>query len=108
MKRNKPVTHQGQAQERETLKLDSWKIANVRETQYGVFLDLTLNGVTIYGAKVIDGVEGKYEDFIAMPSRKGKGADGSDRYFNIVYAPLSSEDTKAIIQEIEKALGFES
>ena len=103
MKHTTPVTHKEQ-KEREYIKVDSWKVSNGRDTQYGAFLDLTINGVTIYGVKVVDGKEGKYEDFLAMPSRKGKGPDGAERYFNIVYAPISPEDTKAIIAELERQL----
>lgn len=101
MKHTKPVTHKEQEQkEREYIKVDSWKVANGRDTQYGAFLDLTINGITIYGVKVVDGKEGQYEDFLAMPSRKGK----DEKYYNIVYAPISPEDTKAIIAELERQL----
>ena len=70
-----------------------------------MFLDLTINGVKIYGCKVIEGKEGKYDDFISFPQRKGTGRDGSERYFSIVWCPISPEDTKKIIAEVEKQLG---
>lgn len=101
MKHTKPVTHKEQEQkEREYVEVDSWKVANGRDTQYGAFLDLTINGITIYGVKVVDGKEGQYEDFLAMPSRKGK----DEKYYNIVYCPISPADTKLIIEELERQL----
>lgn len=103
MKHQKPVTHKDQ-KEREYIAIQSWSVTNCRDTQYGAFLDLTINGVTIYGVKVVDGKEGVYDDFLAMPSRKGKDAAGGDRYYNIVYAPISPDDTKTIIAEIERQL----
>ena len=99
----KPVTHKEQ-KPREYVTLSSWAVNNCRDTQYGVFLDLTINGVTIYGAKVIEGKEGQYDDFLAMPSRKGTDPSGKERYYNIVYCPISPDDTKAIIEEIERQL----
>lgn len=94
-----------QAAEREYVKVESFKVEEARDTQYGVFLDLTINGIKIYGCKVIEGKEGKYDDFISFPQRKGTGRDGSERYFSIVWAPISPEDTKKIIAEVEKQLG---
>lgn len=106
MKRQqKPITHKDQAPEREFVKVESFACENVRDTQYGVFLDLTLNGVKIFGCKIVEGQEGKYEDFVSMPSRKGTDRDGKERYWSIVYAPLSDEDTKKIVAECEKQLG---
>lgn len=105
----KPATtkqqKEAQQTEREYIKLDSFKVEEARDTQYGVFLDLTINGVKIYGCKVIEGKEGKYDDFISFPQRKGTGRDGSERYFSIVWCPISPEDTKKIIAEVEKQLG---
>lgn len=99
---------EAQQRERETMKLESFLVEEVRDTQYGTFLDLTLNGVKIYGCKVIEGKEGRYPDFISFPQRKGTGRDGTERYYSIVYAPLSDEDTKKIIEEVEKQLGVVS
>ena len=63
----------------------------------GVTFDLELNGVTIYGMRVIEGANG---DFISFPSRKG--TDG--KYYSIAFAPLKDEDVKDIIAEVESAL----
>lgn len=60
-----------------------------------VYFSLTLNGVEIHDCRV---VEGKNGDFIAMPSKKDKK---SDKYYSYVYANLSPEDSKAILEKVE-------
>lgn len=60
-----------------------------------VFFTLTLNGVSINNCRVVEGKDG---DFIGFPSRKG--SDG--KYYKHVYASISPEDTKAILDEVEK------
>lgn len=85
-------------QKRETIEVRSVEVSRVREVKGGtVFFTLTLNGVTIYDCRV---VEGKNGDFIAFPSEKG--SDGE--YYNKVWASLSDEDSAAIIAEVEKQL----
>ena len=85
-------------QERETIEVRSVEVTRVREVKGGtVFFTLTLNGVTIYDCRV---VEGKNGDFIAFPSEKG--SDG--KYYSKVWASLSDEDSAAIIAEVEKQL----
>lgn len=83
---------------KETINVREVEVSRVRQTQNGtVFFTLKLNGVTIYDCRV---VEGKNGDFVAFPS--DKGSDG--KYYLKVYAPLSEEDAKAIISEVEKQL----
>lgn len=77
--------------ERQTINYD-WMIRRVNEWQDTVFIDLVLNGVTIYGVKVAKTKDGK--EFLSMPSRKG--SDG--KYYNHVYAALSDQQTDEIIQ----------
>ena len=85
-------------QERETIEVRSVEVTRVREVKGGtVFFTLTLNGVSIYDCRV---VEGKNGDFIAFPSEKG--SDG--KYYSKVWASLSDEDSAAIIAEVEKQL----
>ena len=84
--------------ERETIEVRSVEVSRVREVKGGtVFFTLTLNGVTIYDCRV---VEGKNGDFVAFPSEKG--SDG--KYYSKVWASLSDEDSAAIIAEVEKQL----
>ena len=83
---------------RETVDVRSVEVSRVRETKNGtVFFTLTLNGVTIYDCRAM---EGKNGDFVAFPSEKG--SDG--KYYSKVYAALSEEDNDAIIAEVEKQL----
>lgn len=63
----------------------------------GVVFDMTINGVSIYNCRV---VEGKNGDFISFPARKG--SDGN--YYSHAYIKLTEDDTKQIISQVEKAL----
>lgn len=60
----------------------------------GVVFDMQVNGVSIYGCRVI---ESKNGDFISFPSYKG--SDG--KYYSHVWVKLSDEDTKAIVKQVE-------
>lgn len=62
-----------------------------------VYFDVKINGVTIYGCRV---VEGQKADFIGYPSQKGN--DG--KWYNIAYVPLADEDQKMIIDAVENML----
>lgn len=63
----------------------------------GVVFDAELNGISIYGLRVVEGSKG---DFISFPARQGK--DG--KYYNHVWVKLTDADTKEIISQIEKKL----
>lgn len=63
----------------------------------GVVFDMTINEVSIYNCRV---VEGKNGDFISFPARKG--SDGN--YYSHAYIKLTEDDTKKIIGLVEKAL----
>lgn len=94
----KKPTNQKKQETKETIDVRDVEVSRVRQTQNGtVFFTLKLNGVTIYDCRA---VEGKNGDFVAFPS--DKGSDG--KYYSKVYAPLSEEDTAAIIAEVEKQL----
>ena len=89
------------ANEREFLKLDSHEVLDVRviDTKNGdmVLFTLVINGVKIYSCRVATGKNG---DFISMPQTKG----GNGQYYNVVYAPLSDDDTKTILTEVQEAI----
>lgn len=92
----KPETKNNE--KRKTIEVRSVEVTRVRQITNGtVFFTLTLNGVTIYDCRA---VEGKNGDFVAFPSEKGE--DG--KYYSKAYAPLSDEDNAAIIAEVEKQL----
>jgi hypothetical protein len=71
-----------------------------KDTSAGTFLDITVNGITIYGCQRKQGVgpKGAY-DFISTPRKLGKAKDGSDKWYDIV--KLSKEVNADIIRELE-------
>ena len=73
------------------------KVVRANQVEDLVFFDVEINGVTIYGCKV---VEGKNGDFISFPSHKGK--DG--KYYNHAYIKLTDEQAKDIISQVENML----
>lgn len=73
------------------------KVTRANQVNDTVFFDLELNGVSIYGLKVVEGSKG---DFISWPSHKGK--DG--KYYNYAWCKLSDEQQKEIIHQVEKML----
>lgn len=80
------------------IKVTQADVDHVRAVEFDgkvqVFFSLTLNGVSINNCRV---VEGKAGDFIGFPSRKGN--DG--KYYKHVYANISPEDSKAILDKVE-------
>ena len=73
------------------------KVVRANQVEDLVFFDVEINGVTIYGCKV---VEGKNGDFISFPSHKGK--DG--KYYNHAYIKLTDEQAKDIISQVENMI----
>lgn len=73
------------------------KVTRANQVNDTVFFDMEVNGVSIYGCKVVEGSKG---DFISFPSHKGK--DG--KYYNHAWIKLSDDDTKEIISQVEAAL----
>lgn len=73
------------------------KVTRANQVQDTVYFDVVINGVTIYGCKVI---EGKNGDFISFPSHKGK----DDKYYNYCYIKLSDEQTVDIVKQVEEML----
>lgn len=62
-----------------------------------VVCDLEINGVNIYGCRVVESQKG---DFIGFPQYKGK--DGN--YYSHAYIRLSDDETAAVIRDIEGML----
>lgn len=73
------------------------KVTRANQVKDTVFFDMEVNGVTIYGCKVVEGSKG---DFISFPSHKGK--DG--KYYNHAWVKLTDEQSKEIIAQVEEAL----
>lgn len=94
----KPNNESSTKGNKETLKIDSFSILRVHQFDNGgVSFDMTVNGISIYGCRV---VETKNGDFIALPQRKGN--DG--KYYSIVWARFSEDDQRDILAEVEKQL----
>lgn len=86
-----------ETKEREYCKVTEFSIQRVTQYKDTIYCDLKINGIFINGCRVVEGKDG---DFIAFPSYKGK----DDKYHNYVYVSLSKEDSKAILDEVEKEL----
>lgn len=96
MKLDNKNTQKPDNSQKDSLKIDTFKVMKVRLLPSGsVTFDMELNGITIYGCFVNTSKDG--HDFISLPQRKG--TDG--KFYSIVYARFSDEDTKAIIEEVE-------
>lgn len=83
--------------EREYTKIIEFEVKRVHAANKVVFFDAVINGITIYGCKVI---EGKNGDFIAFPSNLGQ--DG--KYYSVVYINLSPEDAKKLLKAVQDKL----
>ena len=96
---NKPNTEsKAKSKKGENLKIDSFSVNRVHQFDNGgVVFDMTVNGISIYGCRVVETNDG---DFIGLPQRKGN--DG--KYYSIVWAKFCETDTKDILAEVEKQL----
>lgn len=89
--------------ENETVKLTSHAVERVRviEGKNGkndlIFFTAIINGVSINNCRVMSGKKG---DFIAFPEEKGKNGE----YYKIVYIPLSDDDQKTILKDVQDAI----
>lgn len=81
------------------LKIDNYcvKKAITVGKNAAVLADVEINGITIYGMRV---VEGKNGDFLSFPSTKGK--DG--KYYSVCWAKLSEKNQADILKAIEDKL----
>lgn len=96
MKVNKKVTKETKNDYITVTQADVDRVRAVEfEGRVQVFFTLTLNGVSINNCRVVGGKDG---DFIGFPSRKSN--DG--KYYKHVYANISPEDSKAILDKVEK------
>lgn len=83
----------------ETLKITDCEIVRAVNNDYGVFFDMKLNGIKINGCSLQQTKdEGKV--FVAFPSKQGK----DKKYYPVVSAYISDDDTQKIIDMIDKKL----
>lgn len=73
------------------------KVIRANQVQDTVYFDVTINGVTIYGCRVVESSKG---DFVSFPSHKGK--DG--KFYNHAWVKLSDDDTAGIVKQVEEML----
>ena len=85
-----------QKPETPTLKVADFMVRRARAIDNGIVMaDLEINGITIYGMKVLANKK-TGEAFLAFPQQKGK--DG--KYYSIVYAKLSDTDQEEMIRSL--------
>ena len=100
MQSKKTAEKKAEEKERTYLDLQSFEVLRAREGQAGrVWVDLKLNGISIYGFQVVPHKDGSGE-WLSWPSYKG--SDG--KYYNNAFAFFRSEDEKALLQAIQDKL----
>lgn len=73
------------------------KVLRAKEWQDVFFIDLEVNGVSIYGCRFLKNKNDKW--FVAFPARK----DG-DKYWHHVFVALSDKDIDTIDKQIDDLL----
>lgn len=76
------------------IKIEELKILRVKDFDNFTAFDFEINGIRIYGARIIEGRNG---DFIAFPANKGK--DGN--FYNHVWFKMDDETQKKIIEAVD-------
>lgn len=83
-------------EEQPVLIVSSYSVKRARTIQGGIVMaDVEINGITIYGMKILAN-KSTGEAFLAWPSSKGK--DG--KYYSVAYARISDGDQEMIITKI--------
>lgn len=74
------------------------EVKRVKQFDNGnVICDLVINGVSVYGCRVVEGRKG---DFIGFPQYKGS----DNNYYSHAYFKFSEEEQKNVIKTIEGML----
>lgn len=84
----------------EPIQISSMSIIRVKPYADVYFFDMILNGITIYGCKLVEGDNGW---FISFPSKRPAKKGG--KWYNYCWAPLSEDDTAEIIAAVLEACG---
>lgn len=95
MATKKNSTKKNSTKKIDPIKVSSFSVTRVKPYDDMYFFDLTLNGVRIYGCKLIEGESGW---FIGFPSKKPTKKNG--KWYNHVWAPLSEDDVTEIIAAV--------
>lgn len=78
----------------EVIKVTSWNVENVRALDWGIVFDLTVNGVKIYGCRLVEHGD---DIFIGFPSYKGNNG----KYYNHCYCRFGGKDEANIIGAVK-------
>lgn len=70
------------------------KVTRAHAYKDQLFFDMVVNGVSIYGCRLVDGKKGV---FVSFPSRKG--TDG--KYYSYAYIDLAEDEVKEIAEQID-------
>ena len=92
--RKKNMEKQKEKKEPEFIKVDSLVVTRVKRGQDWEIFDMQLNGVNIYGCRIVDGKNGS---FVSFPSRRG--TDG--KYYSHAFAMLDDDAVKSICDQID-------
>jgi hypothetical protein len=92
-------TEKKEEKEIKYLELTSLDINRAVNNDYGVFFDMTLNGIKINGCSLKERKDNK-KIFVAFPQRHGN--DG--KYYPIVSAYLDDDTTELIVNAVENTI----
>lgn len=88
---------ENQTKEREYLHVTSCKVTRARRFDNGDVFDMVLNGISIYGCRLVDGVNGT---FVSFPARKG--TDG--KWYSNCYAVLDDATIESICTQVAEII----
>lgn len=99
--RKKRETKKQAAERTEPINVTECKVTRARVWKDGnETFDMVLNGVSIYGCRLVEGKNGL---FVSYPARKGN--DGN--YYSHCYAVLSEETVDSIARQVDELLDKE-
>lgn len=76
------------------------KVVRALDGKYGILFDLDINHVRVYGCRVCETRDGK--QFIGFPQKADRKE--SKKFWSVVYAPLTDEQTDEILTQIADLL----
>lgn len=92
-------TEKKEEKERKYLELTSMDINRAVNNDYGVFFDMTLNGIKINGCKLMERKDdGKV--FVAFPQQKASNGN----YYPVVSCYLDDDTTELIVSAVENII----
>ena len=80
------------------------KVVRALDGKYGILFDLDINHVRVYGCRVCETRDGK--QFIGFPQKADRKE--AKKFWSIVYAPLTDDQTEDILGQIADLLNAEA